>query len=101
MRACWMGKRGLRSAGAEPRRCRAAVVLIFLFSLIVPARIASQSPPQLNPEIRIIVVDSRSEAEQILGRLRAGEDFATLAREKSIDPSSANGGSLGRLDPTA
>jgi tetratricopeptide (TPR) repeat protein len=96
-----MWKRGLRSAAAEHRRCRAAVVMIFLFSVIVPAQTASQSPPQLNPEIRIIVVDSQSEAEQILKRLRAGEDFATLAREKSTDPSSANGGSLGRLDPTA
>ncbi len=44
-------------------------------------------------------------AEHLLGRLRAGEDFATLAREHSEGPGAASGGDLGtfrrgELDPT-
>src|SRR5436853_7354703 len=48
--------------------------------------------------LRIIVVTSQTEAEQILVNVQKGADFAALAREKSIDPSAADGGSLGRVD---
>jgi tetratricopeptide (TPR) repeat protein len=78
----------------------AELVIILLSCLLFPVKNPAQVPAPTTPEIRIIVLDSQSEAEQILKRLQAGEDFATLAREKSIDPSSANGGSLGRIDPT-
>jgi hypothetical protein len=77
----------------------AKFLVIVLCCLIAPMQNAGQVPTPPTPEIRIIVVESQSEAEQILKRLQAGEDFATLAREKSIDPSSASGGSLGRVDP--
>jgi len=50
--------------------------------------------------MRIIVVSSQTEAEQILDRLRKGDDFATLARQKSIDPSADSGGLLGHVDPS-
>lgn len=78
------------------------VLLLGLFFFLAAflqsvAQVASSSAT----EIRIIVVDSQTEAEHILDRLRAGEDFATLAREKSIDPSAANGGWLGRIDPAS
>jgi tetratricopeptide (TPR) repeat protein len=49
-------------------------------------------------ELRIIVVDSAAKADQVLQRLRSGEDFASLAREVSIDPTSSDGGSMGRVD---
>ena len=52
------------------------------------------------PELRILVVTSQGEAEQLLERIRQGEDFAALARQKSIDPSADAGGSLGHLDPS-
>ena len=81
------------------RPWNAALILIFFCSLIVPLRSSGQGASQVAPEIRIIVVETETEAEQILKRLQAGEDFATLAREKSIDPSAGNGGSLGRIDP--
>jgi len=83
------------------RRWSAALILVFLSSFIVPLQSAGQGSSQLTSEIRIIVVETQTEAAQILKRLQAGEDFATLAREKSIDPSASNGGSLGRLDPTS
>ena len=76
-----------------------ALLLSVAFFLATPLRSKAQAPSTNAPEIGIIVVDSEAEAKQILDRLRAGEDFATLAREKSIDPSAADGGSLGRVDP--
>jgi peptidyl-prolyl cis-trans isomerase C len=43
-----------------------------------------------------ILVKTESEAQQVLGRIKKGESFAKVAREKSIDPGSArNGGDLG------
>jgi tetratricopeptide (TPR) repeat protein len=49
--------------------------------------------------VRVIVVDSAGEAEKILERLHSGEDFAVLAREKSVDATSIDGGLMGKLDP--
>jgi tetratricopeptide (TPR) repeat protein len=49
--------------------------------------------------LRIIVVGSASEAQQVLDRLKHGEDFATLAREKSTDSTASDGGYMGELDP--
>jgi tetratricopeptide (TPR) repeat protein len=51
-------------------------------------------------ELRIIVVDSASKADQVLQRLKSGEDFAALARDVSIDPTSSDGGLMGRVVPS-
>lgn len=46
-----------------------------------------------------ILVKTEQEAKQILADLKAGGDFATIAKEKSIDTGSAvNGGELGFFD---
>ena len=46
------------------------------------------------------VVETLSESKRIMERLKKGEDFAELAAEKSVDPTSNQGGYLGKLDPT-
>ncbi len=49
----------------------------------------------------IIVVDSSTQADKVLQRLKNGEDFAALAKELSIDPTASDGGSMGRVNPAA
>jgi len=51
--------------------------------------------------VRIIVVDSPQEASRIIQRLKNGDDFASLATERSIDPTASEGGFLGVVDPTS
>ncbi len=46
---------------------------------------------------RLIVVPTADEAEAIAGKLRAGADFAELARKHSQDTSAPKGGDLGYL----
>ncbi len=76
--------------------------MVFLTILLVLAPTqAFAADSSAAVELRIIVVSSQTEAEQILHRLQDGGDFAALAREKSIDPSAGDGGSLGRVDPAS
>jgi tetratricopeptide (TPR) repeat protein len=49
--------------------------------------------------LRLIVVGSQDEAEDVLERLARGQDFEALAREKSIDTTAGDGGYLGKVDP--
>src|SRR5262249_27237866 len=51
--------------------------------------------------LRVIVVSAPEQAKQILERLQAGYDFATLAKEKSVDPTANTGGFMGRMEPAA
>jgi peptidyl-prolyl cis-trans isomerase C len=44
---------------------------------------------------RHILVDNEDEAKAIVDQLRAGGDFAAIAKEKSKDPGGAEGGDLG------
>jgi tetratricopeptide (TPR) repeat protein len=63
---------------------------------------ATRSAPQQNSSpqlsLQVIVVDSPDKARQVLERLQKGEDFATIARRESIDPSASEGGYLGLID---
>ncbi len=42
-----------------------------------------------------ILVEDKELAQELLTKLKSGEDFATLAKENSIDSSALNGGELG------
>src|SRR5579863_5252818 len=59
----------------------------------------ARDPSQDTVPVGLIVVESHAEAEKILQQLSSGEDFATLARQKSVDPTSVDGGSMGQVDP--
>lgn len=72
-------------------------LLLLGLTTVVPA----QSPTEKSVELRIIVVDSSSQAESVRQRLKKGEDFAAIAKEISIDPTSSDGGYMGLLDPSS
>jgi len=44
---------------------------------------------------RHILVKTEAEAKDVVAKLKAGADFAALAKEKSTDPAAASGGDLG------
>ncbi len=49
--------------------------------------------------MRIIVTETQEKAEHALGELKAGADFAAVAKAESTDPTAAEGGSLGMVTP--
>jgi tetratricopeptide (TPR) repeat protein len=85
---------------------RALIRIVFLLPLLAaPPRLRAQasgsaSSGPVSVELRIIVVESSTEADRILQALRGGEDFAARARKVSIDPTASDGGYMGRVDPS-
>lgn len=60
---------------------------------------ADYTQPQRS-RYRVIQTKTEADAEAVLAQLKAGGDFAALAKEKSIDPISARqGGDMGWLEP--
>ncbi len=51
--------------------------------------------PQEEVRARHILVETEEKAKELIGKLKGGADFATLAKENSKDPGSAEGGDLG------
>ncbi|SER33192.1 peptidyl-prolyl cis-trans isomerase C [Faunimonas pinastri] len=51
--------------------------------------------PEEEVHARHILVKTKEEAQQVIKDLESGKDFAAIAKSKSIDPSSDNGGDLG------
>jgi hypothetical protein len=74
----------------------ARLTVPFLIALFVAAAMprAGQSDDVV---LRIIVVGSKEEAQQIVERLGQGENFVALANQVSLDPSADRGGLLGRV----
>jgi tetratricopeptide (TPR) repeat protein len=60
-------------------------------------RVVPISPGSMH--LRLLRVADRSQAEKIAVRLKAGESFAEVARAESADPSAAQGGDLGNVNP--
>jgi len=76
------------------------LVPFLIVGIALCSRLAlSQEPHSAEVGLRIIVVSSPEQADKILERLRHGEDFAALAKEKSTDATADDGGYMGRIDP--
>jgi hypothetical protein len=74
-------------------------LLILLASFSLPVGYAQSPLPSSTLPLRIIVVASEPEAQQVLQRLEKGENFADVAKDKSIHPSADHGGDVGEIDP--
>lgn len=70
--------------------------LLILFFAVSASLFAQGSQPV---ELRIIVVESAHQAQEVLRRLKNGEDFAQVAKAVSIDPTASDGGYMGTIDP--
>ncbi|MDA8194144.1 MAG: peptidylprolyl isomerase [Thermaerobacter sp.] len=58
----------------------------------------SQFVTPAQAEVRMILVKTQAEAQKLLGEIKAGSSFSALAKKYSLDPSKAQGGSLGWVD---
>lgn len=79
---------------------RALAYLLLVPVVTFPVRLLARPAEPASVELRIIVVESESQAEGVLRRLRNGEDFAQLAKAVSIDPTASDGGYMGAIDPS-
>jgi len=83
----------LRAAGCFAAAAAAGMCLLFFRPGVGHAAAPNAVP------VRVIITGSEAEARDILERLQKGADFAVLAREKSTDPTSVDGGYMGVIDP--
>ena len=71
------------------QQCTSLRLLLYLFIIgpvcCIDSELLAQSTPHQPIGVQIIVVPSARDAQQILDRLNAGEDFATVAKQKSTD----------------
>src|ERR1700722_14328506 len=86
---------------AKVLRRSAFPVAVAVLGLILFSRVARTGDDANAIPVRLIVVNSAEDAQAIVDRLKAGTDFAVLAREASVDPTSTDGGFLGKIDPAA
>lgn len=88
----------LRSTGQTRTDYKDAVRQALLSERVVDALTARLPTEAEQVHARHIQLDSIDAAEQVLGELRQGADFATLAKEKSLDAATrSSGGDLGWL----
>jgi tetratricopeptide (TPR) repeat protein len=74
------------------------VLLCLLLALVVFALAQEQSSTAI--PLRILVLNSAEELARVRAEIEKGADFAVLAREKSVDATSLDGGLLGKVDPS-
>jgi len=72
-----------------------------LLGLIVFSQVARTFDDANAIPVRLVVLSSAQDAQATLDRLKAGDDFGVLAREKSVDATSGDGGFLGKIDPAS
>src|SRR5882724_8455585 len=84
-----------------PRTMRVSmsrVLFCLLLALVVLALAQEQSSTAI--PLRILVLNSAEELARVRAEIEKGADFAVLAREKSVDATSLDGGLLGKVDPS-
>src|SRR5271170_1209476 len=86
------GKAGLRSILRNVLRCWLSLGLLSISWVAV-------QPQVVKVPMRIIVTETPDKAEHVLSELKAGADFAAVAKAESVDPTAADGGSLGAVSP--
>ena len=74
------------------------VMVITSVFFLPPAR-SQQAESQPEVYVGMIVTRSAEDAQAVLNQLKAGMDFGVLAKEKSIDPSSNDGGYRRPVNP--
>lgn len=91
-----------RQAYLEERALRRAYFADEIASAVTPEAVQTQYDAfvaQFTPEDEIhashILVETEEKANELKAELDGGADFATLAKDNSIDPGAANGGDLG------
>ena len=72
---------------------------ICLFLAATP--VYGQAANRRSVALRIIVVSSSTEAQQVLQQLKAGGNFAELARKVSTDATAVDGGLMGNVESAA
>jgi tetratricopeptide (TPR) repeat protein len=87
----------LSKLGLLPRLLILLSAFIAIWAAFLP--ITAQQPEPRKVVLQSVVVESEARGEEVLRRIKAGEDFANIAKELSIDPSASNGGYLGEVDP--
>ena len=92
-----LGSRFIHPANSSHKA--ASLLLAFVCVYLVCGRTWGQGPPSSEVGLRIIVVGSADQAEEILEHLKRGEDFAALAKQKSADATADDGGYMGKADP--
>jgi ankyrin repeat protein len=88
-------KYGNNHKDTKTQRTADSLVLSFCLSVFVVSLVAA--PQSDVAGLRLIVVGTQGQADALLARLQAGENFEDLARTQSIDRSASAGGYLGRL----
>ena len=79
-----------------------AVIVLLCLVLLAgwsPVAKAQQKSASTDVYVGILVTATSAEADILLKELRAGMDFGVLAKEKSIDPTSRDGGYMGQMSP--
>jgi hypothetical protein len=78
-----------------PSVARIKALLLLALFVVAATLLRAGQPDEVT--LRIIVVGSNEDAQQVLERLRQGENFVALAKQVSLDPSADRGGLLGRV----
>jgi len=74
------------------------VLCCLLLALVVFALGQEQTSTAI--PLRILVLNSADELARVRAEIEKGADFAVLAREKSVDATSLDGGMLGNVEPS-